>query len=146
MLRFALSSIVVLVLGISTAAQEGHPLAGTWYGDYGAGRQKTDLTIVMKWDGRAVSGTINPGPNAIPLAAAVMDITPGKPAPEGQDSTTGVPPKFHVRIEADLPAGTAGKSRVVFEGDIKNPVAGNRRIEGTWTRGTEKGTFQIRRL
>ena len=28
----------------------------------------------------------------------------------------------------------------------QNPVAGNRRIEGTWTRGTEKGTFQIRRL
>ena len=146
MLRFALSSIVVLALGIATAAQEGHPLTGTWYGEYGSGRQRIDLTIVMKWDGKAVSGTINPGPNAIPLAAAVLDITPGKPAPEGQDSTTGIPPKFHVRIEADLPDAGGNKARVVFQGDIQNPVAGNRRIEGTWTRGTEKGTFQIRRL
>ena len=40
----------------------------------------------------------------------------------------------------------SNKTRVVFQGDIQNPVAGNRRSEGTWTRGTEKGTFQIRRL
>jgi hypothetical protein len=146
MLRAALSSFVVLALGIAPSAQEGHPLAGTWYGDYGTGRQRTDLTIVMKWEGRAISGTINPGPDAVPLAMAVLNVTAGKPAPEGQDSTTGIPPKFHVRFEADLPVGAAGKSRIVFEGDIKNPVAGNRRIEGTWTRGAEKGTFQIRRL
>ena len=146
MRRAALSSIVVLALGIAPAAQEGHPLAGTWYGDYGTGRQRTDVTIVMKWDGRAVSGTINPGPGAVTLANATLNVTPGKPAPEGQDSTTGIPPKFHVRIEADLPAGAAGNTRIVFEGDIRNPVAGNRRIEGTWTRGTEKGTFQLRRL
>jgi hypothetical protein len=145
MLRAALSSIVVLALGLAPAAQEGHPLTGTWYGDYGTGRQRVDLTIVMKWDGRAISGTINPGPDAVPLAAAALNITPGKPAPEGQDSTTGIPPRFHVRLEADLPAGAA-KSRIVFEGDIKNPVAGNRRIEGTWRRGDQKGTFQIRRL
>ena len=35
---------------------------------------------------------------------------------------------------------------MVFEGTILNPVAGNRRITGTWTRGAERGTFQIRRL
>jgi hypothetical protein len=146
MRRALLSSIVVLALGIGPAAQEGHPLTGTWYGDYGTARQRIDLTVVMKWDGRAVSGTINPGPNAVPLAAAAMDITPGKPAPDGQDSTTGIPPTFHVRLEADLPDASGGKSRVVFQGDIRNPVAGNRRIEGTWTRGAEKGTFQLRRL
>jgi hypothetical protein len=44
---------------------------------------------------------------------------------------------FHVRIDVD---------GMVFEGDIQNPVAGNRRITGTWTRGSDKGTFQLRRL
>lgn len=146
MVRAVLSSIVFLALGIASAAQEGHPLAGTWYGDYGTGRQRMDLTIVMKWDGRVVSGTINPGPDAVPLAMVALNITPGKPAPEGQDSTTGIPPKFHVRLEADLPDAAGGKSRIVFEGDIRNPVAGNRRIEGTWRRGDQTGTFQIRRL
>ena len=40
-------------LAAGAAAQEGHPLAGTWYGDFPTGNQKTDLTVIMKWDGRA---------------------------------------------------------------------------------------------
>jgi hypothetical protein len=48
-----------------------------------------------------------------------------------------VPPVFQVHIEVD------GN---VFDGTIQNPVAGNRRLTGTWTRGSERGTFQLRRL
>ena len=118
-------------------AQEGHPLVGTWYGEYVAGNQKSDLTVIMNWDGRSVTGLINPGPNASPLKSAALDITPGKPAPQGQNSTTGTPPVFNVRFEVD---------GMAFAGTIQNPVAGNRRITGTWTRGGEKGTFQMRRL
>lgn len=135
----------VVALAAPLAAQEGHPAAGTWYGDYGAGNQRRDLTVIMKWDGRSITGTINPGKQATPLMSAVMDITPGKPAPEGQSSTSGIPPEFKVRFEADLPTA-AGTGRVVFEGVIQNPVGGNRRLTGTWTRDAEKGTFQIRRL
>ena len=98
---------------------------------------KNDLTVILKWDGKSITGSINPGPNAKPLTSAVMDITPGKPAPQGQQSTTGTPPIFHVKFEAD---------GMTFEGTIKNPVAVNRQITGTWSRGAEKGTFQIRRL
>ncbi len=129
--------VAAAALAGPVAAQEGHPLAGTWYGDYGSGSQRRDLTVIMKWDGTAVTGSANPGPNAAPLTAVTMTITPGKPAPEGRDSTEGIPPVFHVRIEFD---------GLTFQGDIKNPVAGNRRITGTWTRGSEKGTFQLRRL
>jgi hypothetical protein len=118
-------------------AQEGHPLDGTWYGEYVAGTQKQDITVIMKWDGRSVTGLINPGPKSSPLKSAALDITPGKPAPEGRGSTFGTPPVFHVRFDVD---------GMAFVGTIQNPVAGNRRITGTWTRGAEKGTFQIRRL
>jgi hypothetical protein len=142
--RFLVTLAAVLVCS-SSDAQEGYPLAGTWYGDYGSGAQRRDLTVIMKWDGRAVTGSINPGPTARPLTAATMTITPGKPASErqsgselgGQQSTQGVPPVFRVRIEVD------GN---IFEGTIQNPVAGNRRLTGTWTRGAERGTFQLRRL
>jgi len=126
-----------MALALSAAAQEGHPLAGTWYGDYGTANQRRDLTIIMKWDGRSVTGTIDPGPDARAITSAVLTITPGKPAPEGQSSTTATPPIFHVRLEFD------GN---IFEGTIQNPVAGNRRITGTWTRGGEKGTFRLQRL
>jgi hypothetical protein len=144
-LYVATLSAAVLMVCASVSGQEGHPLAGTWYGDYGSGAQRRDLTVIMKWDGRAVTGSINPGPTARPLTAVTMTITPGKPASErqsgselgGQQSTQGVPPVFQVRIEVD------GN---VFEGTIQNPVAGNRRLTGTWTRGAERGTFQLRRL
>lgn len=118
-------------------AQEGHPLAGTWYGASVSGTQKHDLTVILKWDGKAVTGLINPGPDARPIKSAVLTITPGKPAPEGQSSTQGIPPVFQVRFEVD---------GMTFDGTIQNPVAGNRRITGSWSRGTERGTFQIRRL
>jgi hypothetical protein len=136
----------VMALSVAAAAQEGYPLAGTWYGDYGTGSQKRDLTVIMKWDGRTVTGIVNPGPNATPIKSAVMDITPGKPAPQGQNSTTGIPPVFKVRLEFDAPNGAGATDHLVFEGTLQNPVAGNRRITGTWTRGAERGTFQLRRL
>jgi hypothetical protein len=139
-MKFARASFLFaagMMLAVATAAQEGHPLTGTWYGEYGRGNQKVDLTVIMKWDGRSVTGLINPGPDSKPLTSAVLDVTPGKPAPEGRDSTTGTPPVFRVRFEVD---------GLTFEGTIQNPVAGNRRITGTWTRGSEKGNFQIRRL
>lgn len=133
----ALLILVVIALATPISAQEGHPLTGTWYGEYEVGKQKRDLTIIMKWDGKQTTGSMNPGPDAVSLTSAVLDITPGKPAPEGRSSTEGTPPIFKVRIEA---GGT------VLEGTMQNPVAGNRRITGTWTRGAERGTFQVRRL
>jgi len=135
-----LSVAVIACLAVAEregGAQEGHPTTGTWYGDYTSGTTKTDVTVIMKWDGKSITGSINPGPNAKPIKSAVMDITPGKPAPQGQQSTAGTPPIFHVKFEVD---------GMMFEGTIKNPVAVNRQITGTWSRGAEKGTFQIRRL
>ena len=151
MRKTAVRSLILFALAACLAvpamAQEGHPLAGTWYGTYGTGGSPgTDLTIVMKWDGRQVTGEIHPGPNAIPLTSVVLDITPGAPPPEGQGSTAATPPKFHVTFEASLPNAAGSTAPVVFEGMINNPVAGNRTITGSWTRGSERGTFEIRRL
>ena len=55
---------VVLTLTATAVAQEGHPLTGTWYGDFGmTSSQRNDLTVIMKWDGKQTTGMINPGPN-----------------------------------------------------------------------------------
>jgi len=135
--------VAVVALGLVGSAQEGYPMAGTWYGDYGLGAQRRDLTIVLKWDGRTVTGTVNPGPTATPIKTAVMDFTPGKPAPEGENSTTGIPPVFRVHMEFDAPNNGG---LVVLDGTIKNPVAGNRTVIGTFKHGAESGPFQLRRL
>ena len=138
--RIYLSLVVVaaaVLIAVRAGAQEGHPLAGTWYGDYTTGKQATDITVIMKWDGKSIAGLINPGPNSKPLTTAVMEITPGKPAPQGQQSTSGIPPVFKARFEVD---------GMTFEGTLKNPVAGNRQLTGTWKRGNQSGTFHIRRV
>ena len=132
-----LALAVAALIAVNASAQEGHPLAGTWYGEYTAGKQATDITVIMKWDGKSITGLINPGPNSKPLTSVVMDITPGKPAAQGQGSTSGIPPVFKARFEVD---------GLTFEGTIKNPVAGNRQLIGTWKRANQSGTFQIRRV
>ena len=43
------------------------PLTGTWTGDWGpATTQRNQVTFVMNWDGKNISGIINPGPDVIP--------------------------------------------------------------------------------
>ena len=139
--------MVVLVSSVSAPAQEGHPLTGTWYGDFGQNaKQRNDLTVIMTWDGKATTGTINPGPNAVPLKTAILNIKPGKPAAQGEQSVTGIPPTFMVHFEVDAKNKAGGMDHFVFEGKIENPVAGNRTIVGTWTCGNTKGDFRLRRL
>lgn len=145
-LNSSLLAVVIFALALPLAGQEGHPLKGTWYGDFGTETERHDLTVILDWKGREVTGIVNPGPGEVPIRSAVLDITPGIPAAEGENSTTGTPPKFHVRFEVDAPNGSGGTDAFRFEGEIFNPVAGNRRIVGTWTCGDEHGTFQIRRL
>src|SRR5215467_5943196 len=76
---------VFLIAVVSASAQEGHPLTGTWSGDWGAtATQRNHLTLVLSWDGKNVTGTINPGPDAIKLGSVNLDVT-----------------NWTVRIEAD---------------------------------------------
>src|SRR5205809_1884229 len=66
--------LVSLAITISAVAQEGHPLTGVWYGDYGTtAAQRSHLTVELAWDGKNVTGIINPGPEAIPVKVATLD-------------------------------------------------------------------------
>jgi hypothetical protein len=113
---------------LSATAQEGHPLTGTWSGDWGPGAaQRTHITMVMAWDGKTVSGTINPGPDAIPVNAIALDVT-----------------KWVVRFEADA-KGPSGPARITAEGRLEDIASAHRTISGTWQQGTAKGDFKLTR-
>ena len=125
---------IVGVLASLTAvaiAQEGHPLVGTWYGDWGPSRQERhDVTIVMTWDGRTIGGTIDPGPDAVPFKTATLD------------SST-----WTVHIEAERVAKGAGAPavRYVIDGKLANLGSYNRTLTGTWASGATKGDFRLTR-
>jgi len=123
--------LMVLSLAASAVAQEGHPMTGTWYGEFGPSAAKRyDLTVIMSWDGKNVSGIINPGPDMVPIKVATLDSTINK---------------WTVHFEADAKNKTGGMDHFVFDGKMTNPVAFNRVISGTWTCGTTKGDFKITR-
>ena len=122
--------VLVLLLAAVAIAQEGYPLVGTWYGDWGPSRQERhDVTIVMTWDGKTIGGTIDPGPDAVPFKTATLD------------SST-----WAVHIEAERPAkGASPAVRYVIDGKLSNLGSYNRTLNGTWTSGATKGDFKLTR-
>jgi hypothetical protein len=118
-----------LVVSIASFAQEGHPLTGIWYGDWGPNTtQRNSLTIQMQWDGKNVTGLANPGPDSYPLKLVTLDSS-----------------KWTVHIEADGKDEKGNVSKVVADGKLDNIGSYNRTITGTWTQGTAKGTFKLKR-
>jgi hypothetical protein len=147
-----------LVLAVAVFAQEGHPAKGTWVGDWGPSpTQRYHLVVVMDYDGKNVSGVVNPGPNAIPITLARLDITPGDPPPVlsaggAPVASGGPPPKlpvFKVHIEAAAKDAKGGSITIVGDGTIQNLALPNRALAGVWSQTsggkTEKGEFNIRR-
>lgn len=117
-----------LVLIVLLFAQEGHPLTGTWHGDWGpTPSQRNDVTLVLDWDGKNISGLINPGPESIKLARATLE-------------PSFDPNKWTIHFEAD-----AKGSHIVIDGKIVNLTSIRRSIVGTWSQGDAKGDFKVTR-
>src|SRR5215208_4338790 len=115
-----LAVVCTLLSAAAPGAQEGHPLTGTWAGDWGAaGGPRTHITMVMNWDGKAVTGLINPGPDAMPLTAVSVDWA-----------------TWTVRIEA---------KGIVAEGRLEDVGSNHRRMAGSWNQGGVKGDFKLTR-
>ena len=116
-------------LALSGLAQEGHPLTGTWGGDWGPNAtQRSHLTFVMNWDGKNVTGTINPGPDAITIGSVFLDVT-----------------NWTVRIEADAKDQSGKAVHIAAEGKIDDLASAHRKITGTWVQGAAKGDFRLTR-
>ena len=110
-------------------AQEGHPLTGTWHGDYGASlAQRTQMVFLMHWDSKKVDGKVNPGANSTPLKVATLDAS-----------------KWMVHFEADMKDQAGKPMPMVFDGKLENVGSYNRTITGTWTQGAQKGDFKLTR-
>ena len=125
----AAAIISVLSLAGSAAAQYGHPLKGSWSGDWGpSDDDRRRLLLLLDWDGNAVTGTINPGPNAVPIAIATLD-----------------PAMWAVHLEAEGRDADNNPVAYVIDGELQNIGSYNRVIAGTWTQGGTSGDFTLMR-
>ena len=125
----ALTVITATSFAAPAIAQEGHPLKGSWLGTWGPSQNHADdVLVVLKWDGKAISGTINPGTDNITIKNAVL-------TPEG----------WVVHLEGDGKDKAGKPITYVIEGKIENLGLPHRSITGTWKAGTESGPFKISR-
>lgn len=77
---FAVLACLALILPL--AAQEGFPLKGSWLGDWGEGTtNRNQVFVVFDWDGKLISGAINPGTEMIAVKNASLTPTPVAPPP-----------------------------------------------------------------
>ncbi len=114
-------------MAVATVAQEGHPLTGTWAGDWGPTvSQRSHLTLVMTWDGKNVSGVLNPGDNAVQIPSIGLDVT-----------------NWTVRIEADAKDSSGKPFHIAAEGKLDDIGSNHRKLIGTWTQGPTKGDFRL---
>jgi hypothetical protein len=110
-------------------AQEGHPLKGSWVGTWGPSQNHSDdVLIVMNWDGKALTGTINPGTDNIAIKNASLN-----------------PAGWLVHLEGDGKDKSGKPITYVIDGKIENLGLPHRSIVGTWKTQTENGPFKIAR-
>jgi hypothetical protein len=126
MLRFL--AIFALLLA-HVFAQEGHPMTGTWHGTWGPdAKNRTDVTMVLTWDGKTISGLVNPGPDSVKLKQATLD-----------------PSQWAVHFELDMKDKSGTVNHVVVDGKIDDVTLIRRSIIGTWKQGNVEYPFKMTR-
>lgn len=131
-MRVLTFALAVLVASLTTSAlsfaQEGHPLKGSWLGTWGPAKtHSNDIVLVLDWDGKTITGMVNPGTDDAPIKNATLN-------PDG----------WVVRFEADI-KDKSGVLNYVFDGKIENLSFHNRTIVGTWKNQRESGALKISR-
>jgi hypothetical protein len=126
-IRCVTGLLVALVIAVPALAQFGHPLKGTWSGDWGPTPDKqTHVVLELNWDGKAITGNINPGPKAVVIQKATLD-----------------PSNWAVHLEGESKDATGKVVAYVIDGKLENIGAYQRILSGTWTQGGVKGTFKV---
>lgn len=104
------------------ATASSDPLSGIWTGDWGPSeRDRNDVRLELKWDGVALSGTVNPGEGAIPLSKA------------SYDPTSGV-----VMMEAEAPGRGGATIHYIINGKVEGGM-----MSGSWSHDDRMGDFKL---
>ena len=122
--------LVCLMMPPAVVAQQGHPLAGIWSGDWGTTpTERSPVLIDMSWETTTLSGFINPGfPDAATIEVRTLDST-----------------NWTVHLEANARDEAGNTVRVVLDGKLEDIGSSHRTLTGTWSRGNTQGDFKVTR-
>ncbi len=120
---------VVVMLAAPVMAQEGHPLSGSWHGDWGPNaKTRNDVTVIMDWDGKAITGLVNPGFDQAALQNAKLN-----------------PSNWTVHFEIETKDSSGKPVRCTVDGKIDKLGSDRRTLSGAWNCGTTKNDFKLTR-
>ena len=123
--------VCALAVPLVVEAQFGHPLKGQWSGEWGPKDKPNRLLLNFEWDGKEITGAINPGPNAAVVKSVVFDYTN--------------PSAWGVKITAEGKDASGKPLAITVDGKLENIGAYMRHLHGTWTQGGQKGEFAVTR-
>lgn len=126
----ALAAVLAFVPGLAVA-QFGHPLKGQWSGQWGSQDKPQRLLLDLHWDGKALTGIVNPGANAATVRNVTFDYSN--------------PAAWKVTLEADGKDESGKPVKVTATGTLENIGSYQRVFHGTWTQGGQKGDFTVTR-
>ncbi len=127
----ALVLALVLMLPAVSQAQFGHPLKGQWSGQWGPASNPNRLLLDFEWDGKAITGVINPGAEAATVKSVTFDYTD--------------PAVWTVKIQAEGKDKAGKPVQITVDGKLENIGAYARLFHGTWTEAGKKGEFTVTR-
>jgi hypothetical protein len=120
--------LAISFIASPVTAQVGHPVKGSWSGYWGASETaKQRVLLLLDWQNNEIVGTINPGPNAVKIDKAALDLN-----------------TWTLTLEANMPTGGGKTARWLATGKIENLGSWtNRQYSGTYELGSEHGTFIV---
>ena len=125
-LKYALfvTILAIVVVGCAShaTAPAGDPLSGRWLGEWGPSPERqTEVIVELKWDGKTLTGTINPGRRPSDISKATFN-----------------PETSAITMELDVIDVRGEMDHYSIVGKVDGKT-----MSGTWTRNSGKGTFKI---
>jgi hypothetical protein len=114
---------LTLVLPLLARQKPGSdPISGSWTGDWGPSPyDRNPVTVNLKWDGKALTGTVNPGQNAVAIKSGTFDAKTNT-----------------LHMEADAKGRGNQTLHYVIDGKLDK-----RTLAGSWNHDNRKGDFKI---